>query len=44
MESGKMVLMNLLAGRQWRHRHKEQACGHIGGGEGGTNWESNIET
>ena len=23
-----MVLMNLFAGQQWRHRHKEQTCGH----------------
>ena len=30
MESGKMVLMNLLAGQQWRHR--EQTYGH--GGQG----------
>ena len=24
----KMVLMNLLAGQQQRHRHREQTCGH----------------
>ena len=30
MESGKMVLMNLLAGQQWRHRHKEQAVKTLG--------------
>ena len=24
MESRKMVLMNLFAGQQWRHRHREQ--------------------
>ena len=44
MESGKMVLVNLLAGQQWRRRHKEQTCGHIGEGEGGTNGESCMET
>ena len=30
MESRKMVLMNLIAGQQWKHRHKEQICGHSG--------------
>ena len=28
MESRKMVLVNLFAGQQWRHRHREQAYGH----------------
>ena len=29
--------MNLSAGQQWRHRHREQTYGHRGGGgeEGG---------
>ena len=31
-----MVLMNLVAGWYWRCRHKEQACGCHGEGEGGT--------
>ena len=31
MESRKMVLMNLTSGKRWRHRHKEQICGHGGG-------------
>ena len=31
MESRKMVLMNLLAGQQLRHRHREETCGHSGG-------------
>ena len=26
----------LFTGRQWRHGHKEQACGHSAGREGGT--------
>ena len=28
MESRKMVLMNLFAGQQWQHRHREQTYGH----------------
>ena len=35
MESSKMVLMDLFAGQQWRHRHREQTCGHSGEGEDG---------
>ena len=31
-ESRKMVLMNLLAGQQWRSRHRKQAYGHGRGG------------
>ena len=31
VESRKMVLMNLSAGQQWRHRHREQMCGHSRG-------------
>ena len=31
MESRKMVLMNLFAGQQWRHRGREQTGGHGGG-------------
>ena len=43
IKSGKMVLMNLSAGQQWRHRHREQTDGH-GGREGGTDGESSMET
>ena len=43
MESGEMVLVNLLAGQQWRRRRKEQTRGHVGEGEGGTNGESSRE-
>ena len=39
-----MVLMNLFAGQQWRCRHREQTCGHSGGGAGGMDWKSNTET
>ena len=31
-----MVLMNLSAGWQWRHRHRKQTDGHTGGWRG---WE-----
>ena len=36
MESRKMVLINLFAEQQWRHRHTEQIYGHSGrrGGRG----------
>ena len=45
MEARKMVLMNLSAGKQWRHRHREQLYGHrVGGGKGGMNGESSMET
>ena len=43
MTSGEMVLVNLLAGQQWRRRHKEQTCGHVGEGEGGTNGKRSME-
>ena len=39
-----MVLMNLFAGQQWRHRHREHTCGHGGGAEAGTNRENSLET
>ena len=41
-----MVLMNLFTGQQWRCRHREETYGRGlgGGGEGGTNRESNMET
>ena len=46
MEPRKMVLMNLFAGQQWRHGHREQTCEHREGvgGEGGTNGECSMET
>ena len=37
-----MVLTNLFAGWQWRHRHRKHACSHgegLGRGEGGTSGE-----
>ena len=34
MESGKIVLMNLFAGQQWRLRYREQTCGHSVGRRG----------
>ena len=45
MESNKMVPMNLLAGQQWRNRHREQNGGHgEREGEGEMYGESNMET
>ena len=46
MESRKMVMMNLFAGQQWRHRHRNQTCGHARdvGEESGTNAETSMET
>ena len=40
-----MVLVNLLTGQQWRHRHRKQTYGHGWGeeGESGMNGESNME-
>ena len=37
MESRKIILMNLFAGNEWRHRHREWTCGHSKGGQGGMN-------
>ena len=46
MEPRKMVLMNLFAGQQWRHRHREQTYGHNVGERVAhmTNGESSMET
>ena len=35
MESRKMVPMNLFAGQQWRHKHREQTYGHGQGEQAG---------
>ena len=42
MESRKMVLMKLFAGQQWRHRQREQTCGHNVGGRGWADWQSGF--
>ena len=34
MESRKMIVMNLSAGRRWRRRHREQTFGHSAGRRG----------
>ena len=44
-----MVLMNLFARQQWRHRHREQTYGHGVGGTGGRKerrdeWRDSMET
>ena len=43
MESIKMVLMNLFAGREWGPRCREWTCGHPGGGREWTNGESSTD-
>ena len=36
MKSKKIILMNLVAGQKWRHRHRKQTCRYVAGvGEGG---------
>ena len=44
LKSRKIVLMNLFAEKEWRHRHREQTCGHSRGTEDRKNWESIIDT
>ena len=41
-----MAVMYLSAGQQWRCRHRDKTYGQGGGqeGEGGMNWERNMET
>ena len=39
MKSRKMVLMNLLAGQQWRCRCKQKTCGHNGERRGWEEWK-----
>jgi len=34
MESGKIILMNLVAAQQWRNRHRKQTYGQSGRGRG----------
>ena len=43
MESRKMVLTNLFAGQQGRHRLREQTVDPVGEWEDGRNWESSME-
>ena len=46
MESRKMILMNLFAGQQWRHRHRERTYGQgqVEEGDSEMNRESSMET
>ena len=46
MESRKVILVFLVAGHQWRCRHREQTyrCGGGEGGENGMNGERSMET
>ena len=34
VESGKVVLMDVFAGKEWRYKCRELACGHSGGRRG----------
>ena len=45
MESRKMILMNLFAGQQWRHRHREQTYGQgqVEEGDSEMNRERSME-
>ena len=43
MEFTKMLLMLLFAGKQWRHRCREQTCGHSRIRRDGNNGESSID-
>jgi len=43
IESRKMVLINLFAEKEWRHRYRERTCGYIQEGVGGTNEENSID-
>ena len=40
VESRKLELVSLFAGPKRRRRHREDTCGHSGGGERGTDGES----
>ena len=42
IESRKMVLMNLFAGKEWRHKCREWTSGHSGRRRELTNGESRI--
>ena len=43
MESRKMVLINLFAGKEWKRRRREWICGHSGGEENGVNGEGSTD-
>ena len=44
MESRKIVLMNLFAEKEGRHRYREQFVDTVEKGEDRNNWESSIDT
>ena len=39
----KTIQMNLFVGKEWRHRHREQTCGHRWGRRGWDEWRSSID-
>ena len=43
MESRKMVLTDVFAGKEWRCTCREGTCRHSGEGEGRTNGESSVD-
>ena len=43
MESRKIVLIKLFAGKEWRCRHRERTFGPGGEEKSGTNRESSID-
>ena len=43
MEFRKIVLMNLFAGKEWSHRHREWTYGHSREGDDRRNGESSID-
>ena len=42
MESRKIVLMNLFAGKEWRHRCREWTCKHGGKGRERVGWMEKV--
>ena len=44
MESSQMILTDLFAGQQGRHRQREQTCGHSGGRRGWDGLTDSTET
>ena len=43
MESRKMILINLSAGKEWDTNVENKPVDAAEEGEGGTNWESSID-
>ena len=39
-----MILMNLFAGKEWRHRCREWTCGHSEGRRERDKWRKSVNT